>query len=145
MTLRTISVPAACPSDRRPDAGFGVEQEVGRHHHALAGNETATHAVPAGDSLADRHLARLVMALSLVYEHERALSGLDERALWHREHGGGGVLEVHVREHLRLEQAVRVTQLDARLDRTRLGLHRGGYEVDRAPPLAAGLVGQNDP
>src|SRR5438477_4161422 len=144
MTLRTISVAPARSRDGRPDAGFGVEQEVGRDDHAFACHQAAPYAVPTREALADRDFTRLVVALPLVQEHERAFPGLDDRALRYHEHGRGGALEIHVREHVRLEQAIRVAQLDARFDRACLGLHRGRHEVDHAPPLTAGWVGQDN-
>src|SRR5262249_15622129 len=61
-----------------------------------------------------------------------------------RQRGGGRAFEGDVGEHVRLEHAAGVRDLDARLRGARVRLDGGGDERDASPPFAALLAGEGD-
>ena len=129
MAASPALLPAAAGGEglqSRLQVAFGIDQEVGADHDLLVLGDALQDLGIAVGPAADFDLARLVAAFATLHQHRLALAGIENGALGNGQ--GSGARHVGVEldrgEHVGLELAVRVVELDADLGRA--GCHGQG-------------------
>jgi hypothetical protein len=116
---------AAEAADRRFQIAFGVDQEVGRHHHLLARLHALDDLHIGVAARAKLDLTRLEAPFAFLDQHDLARAAVDDGRHRHGDHralGRDGHLDL--REHGRLEQQAGVGQFHPDRHGARLRLER---------------------
>jgi hypothetical protein len=121
------------------EAGFRINQELRRHHHALSGGQAfADFGLPARLS-ARFHLDR-AKAPTVLRQHDHGTPPGGDQGFGGYQHRrrAGPVHELQGHEHARCKRAAGVGQLNPGPDGTRGGAHLGQQRLDRTLEHGAG-------
>src|SRR5574343_1755738 len=73
-------------TDRRLQVAFGIDQEVGGHHHRLAAPDAFQHLDIVVATLAELDLARLESSFLCLDQHDTSGAAFNYRRRWHGHH-----------------------------------------------------------
>src|SRR5574343_751831 len=100
-------------TDRRLQVAFGIDQEVGGHHHWLAAPDAFQHLDIVVATLAELDFARLESSFLGLDQHDTAGAAVNDRRRWHGHHlTPCGYWQFDLSEHRGLDKLSWIREFD---------------------------------